>query len=396
MSAPVAIANAVADALGPGRRRAPADPARVWELLQRARAREAHEAAPFEYVAARSLDEALAALAEGGEDAKPIAGGQSLVPALNMRLVRPSLLVDLNLPVSTRRHENGSVRIGATVRQAALERDPRTAERLPLVAQALPHVGHVVTRNRGTVGGSIAHARRRRRAAARVSSRSVARSSPRPDGTSRDPGRRVLRHALPDDAGSRESSSSRPSGRPRSRDRASPSRSSRCAPATTRSAWSRSAGRRSRSAPSQTGRPSSTRSARWSRWKRRATSSRREAGRACGAPRRSAGDDPRLARVSQAPHGRPRRASAEAGVDVELTVNGRRGARGRRAAATALRLPPPPARADRAPTSAASTASAARARSARRHGCPLVPACSRCRRTACRSRRSRLSRERAR
>lgn len=114
---------------------------------------------PFEYVAARSLDEALAALAEGGEDAKPIAGGQSLVPALNMRLVRPSLLVDLNhAGLDGVGHENGKVRIGATVRQTALERDARTAERLPLVAQALPHVGHVVTRNRGTVGGSIAHA----------------------------------------------------------------------------------------------------------------------------------------------------------------------------------------------------------------------------------------------
>lgn len=114
---------------------------------------------PFEYVAAHSLDEALAALAEGGEDAKPIAGGQSLVPALNMRLVRPSLLVDVNhADLDHVVHENGAVRIGATVRQAALERDPRTADRLPLVAEALPHVGHVVTRNRGTVGGSIAHA----------------------------------------------------------------------------------------------------------------------------------------------------------------------------------------------------------------------------------------------
>jgi carbon-monoxide dehydrogenase medium subunit len=114
---------------------------------------------PFEYVTARSVEEALTALADGGEDAKPIAGGQSLVPALNMRLVRPSLLVDLNRAgLDHVVHENGVVRIGATARQASLERDPRTAERLPLVAEALPHVGHVVTRNRGTVGGSIAHA----------------------------------------------------------------------------------------------------------------------------------------------------------------------------------------------------------------------------------------------
>ena len=115
--------------------------------------------APFDYVAARSLEEALAALAEGGEEAKPIAGGQSLVPALNRRLVRPSVLVDVNRAgLGDVAHEDGTVRIGATVRQMALERDPRTAERLPLVAQALPHVGHAVTRNRGTIGGSIAHA----------------------------------------------------------------------------------------------------------------------------------------------------------------------------------------------------------------------------------------------
>ena len=110
---------------------------------------------PFEYVRARSLDEALAAIAEGGEDAKPIAGGQSLVPALNMRLVRPSVLVDVNDAGLGEVSTNGSVRIGATVRQAALSNDARIH---PLVRQALPFVGHFVTRNRGTVGGSIAHA----------------------------------------------------------------------------------------------------------------------------------------------------------------------------------------------------------------------------------------------
>ena len=109
----------------------------------------------FDYVAAHSLEEALAALQEGGEDAKPIAGGQSLVPALNMRLVRPTLLVDLNRAGLDAIEANGVVRIGATVRQAALEHDPRTH---PLLREALPHVGHFVTRNRGTVGGSVAHA----------------------------------------------------------------------------------------------------------------------------------------------------------------------------------------------------------------------------------------------
>lgn len=111
--------------------------------------------APFDYVRAGSLEEALAALADGGEDAKPIAGGQSLVPALNMRLVRPSLLVDLNRAGLDGVTANGALRVGATTRQAALAE----AEGLhPLVAAALPLVGHFVTRNRGTVGGSIAHA----------------------------------------------------------------------------------------------------------------------------------------------------------------------------------------------------------------------------------------------
>jgi CO/xanthine dehydrogenase FAD-binding subunit len=111
--------------------------------------------APFDYIRAGSLQEALAALREGGDDAKPIAGGQSLVPALNMRLVRPSLLVDVNRAGLGEVVVNGSLRVGATVRQAALAGDERVH---PLVRRALPFVGHVVTRNRGTVGGSIAHA----------------------------------------------------------------------------------------------------------------------------------------------------------------------------------------------------------------------------------------------
>jgi carbon-monoxide dehydrogenase medium subunit len=111
--------------------------------------------APFDYVRAESLGEALAALAEGGEDAKPIAGGQSLVPALNLRLVRPSVLVDLNHAGLDGVTVSGALRVGATTRQAALVGDERVH---PLVREALPHVGHFVTRNRGTVGGSIAHA----------------------------------------------------------------------------------------------------------------------------------------------------------------------------------------------------------------------------------------------
>jgi carbon-monoxide dehydrogenase medium subunit len=111
--------------------------------------------ASFDYVRAESLDEALAALAEGGDDAKPIAGGQSLVPALNLRLVRPTLLVDLSHAGLDGVAANGALTVGATTRQAALLSDERVH---PLVREALPVVGHFVTRNRGTVGGSIAHA----------------------------------------------------------------------------------------------------------------------------------------------------------------------------------------------------------------------------------------------
>jgi CO/xanthine dehydrogenase FAD-binding subunit len=108
---------------------------------------------PFDYVRPESVEEALLELVRGGEDAKPLAGGQSLVPLLNMRLTRPSLLVDLNRTagLDAVTPENGSLRVGATVRQAWMPD-------LPLVREALPHVGHSATRNRGTVGGSIAHA----------------------------------------------------------------------------------------------------------------------------------------------------------------------------------------------------------------------------------------------
>ncbi|HSI98487.1 MAG TPA: FAD binding domain-containing protein [Gaiellaceae bacterium] len=110
--------------------------------------------APFRYVRPESLEEALDAL--GREpDAKVLAGGQSLVPALNMRLVRPEVVVDINRirGLDNVSEEGGALGVGATVRQA----DPRLLEH-PLLAEALPHVGHFVTRNRGTVCGSIAHA----------------------------------------------------------------------------------------------------------------------------------------------------------------------------------------------------------------------------------------------
>jgi CO/xanthine dehydrogenase FAD-binding subunit len=111
--------------------------------------------AVFAYVRPETLAEATAALAEHGDEAKVLAGGQSLVPALNMRLLRPSTLVDINrvLDLDNVAADNGTLVVGATVRQA----DARLRAH-PLLAEVLPHVGHFVTRNRGTVCGSIAHA----------------------------------------------------------------------------------------------------------------------------------------------------------------------------------------------------------------------------------------------
>jgi len=113
--------------------------------------------APFEYVATRSLEEALALV---GEDARPLAGGQSLVPLLNFRLARPRVLVDLNglLELGTITRSGGALRIGALVRQRALERSRVAAEGWPVLRDAAAHVAHAAIRNRGTVGGSVAHA----------------------------------------------------------------------------------------------------------------------------------------------------------------------------------------------------------------------------------------------
>ncbi len=119
----------------------------------------------FEYHAPRSVEEALALLAEHGLDAKPLAGGQSLVPAMNFRLARPAVLVDLNRieelafirPVEEG-PAAGGVRIGAMTRQRAVERSALVTERVPLLAETMPHVAHPQIRNRGTFGGSAAHA----------------------------------------------------------------------------------------------------------------------------------------------------------------------------------------------------------------------------------------------
>jgi CO/xanthine dehydrogenase FAD-binding subunit len=116
--------------------------------------------APFTYIRADSAGHAVETLREHGDEAKILAGGQSLLPALNMRLLRPGVLVDLNFAAGLGdvTEENGSLRIGALVRQAAAQRSELVRTGCPLLAESLPLVGHVVTRNRGTVCGSIAHA----------------------------------------------------------------------------------------------------------------------------------------------------------------------------------------------------------------------------------------------
>ena len=116
--------------------------------------------APFEYFAPRTVEDALDLLARHGGEAKLLAGGQSLVPLMNMRLVRPAVVVDLNrIPaLGELAEESGRLRIGALVRQRALERDSRIAGRAPLLAAAAPLIGHLQTRARGTAGGSLVHA----------------------------------------------------------------------------------------------------------------------------------------------------------------------------------------------------------------------------------------------
>jgi carbon-monoxide dehydrogenase medium subunit len=116
--------------------------------------------ASFEYFRPQSLDEALSLLGEHGGDAKPLAGGQSLIPAMNFRLATPSVLVDLNgLPeLSYIKDDSGDVKIGGMARQRAVERSRLVSERVPLIAETMPHIAHPAIRNRGTLGGSLAHA----------------------------------------------------------------------------------------------------------------------------------------------------------------------------------------------------------------------------------------------
>ena len=117
--------------------------------------------APFQYSAPKSLREALSILAEHGYDAKPLAGGQSLIPTMNFRLAQPGLLVDLNnIPDLSyvRLGSDGSLHIGAMTRHSTVERDLLVAQYAPLLHETMPHISHRQIRNRGTIGGSLAHA----------------------------------------------------------------------------------------------------------------------------------------------------------------------------------------------------------------------------------------------
>jgi carbon-monoxide dehydrogenase medium subunit len=115
--------------------------------------------APFAYKKARSLAEAVALLGEH-KDARLLAGGQSLIATLNMRLSTPSLLIDINgiSGLDGIAGKGGAIEIGALVRHAQAERSETIAKHAPLIARALPHIGHAAIRNRGTLGGSIAFA----------------------------------------------------------------------------------------------------------------------------------------------------------------------------------------------------------------------------------------------
>lgn len=115
--------------------------------------------APFAYQKARSLDDAIALLA-ANKDARLLAGGQSLIATLNMRLSAPAMLIDINGigGLDGIALKGGTVEIGALARHAEAERSDVIAKHAPLIARAMPHIAHVAIRNRGTLGGSIAYA----------------------------------------------------------------------------------------------------------------------------------------------------------------------------------------------------------------------------------------------
>ena len=116
--------------------------------------------APFAYARVRSVEDAVKLLREHGEGARILAGGQSLIATLNMRLSAPRLLIDINGidALCGIALKNGQVQIGAMTRHVEAERSDVIAKHVPLIAKALPHIGHPAIRNRGTIGGSIAFA----------------------------------------------------------------------------------------------------------------------------------------------------------------------------------------------------------------------------------------------
>lgn len=117
--------------------------------------------APFKYFAPTTVEEALSHLSEYGYDAKPLAGGQSLIPTMNFRIAQPGVLIDLNRISELfyiRADEEGGLRLGAMTRQSQVEHDPLVAERAPMVHESMPLVAYPQIRSRGTIGGSIAHA----------------------------------------------------------------------------------------------------------------------------------------------------------------------------------------------------------------------------------------------
>ena len=115
---------------------------------------------PFDYLAPASLEEALDALAEAGDDAKVLAGGQSLIPLMALRLAQPAVLVDVNgvSELNTLDQGEGALTIGAVVRHRTAERSAVVRDASPLLAEAMPLIGHAAIRSRGTIGGSMAHA----------------------------------------------------------------------------------------------------------------------------------------------------------------------------------------------------------------------------------------------
>ncbi|MCW5876107.1 MAG: xanthine dehydrogenase family protein subunit M [Anaerolineales bacterium] len=115
--------------------------------------------APFKYFAPDSLEAALELKAQHGDEAKPLAGGQSLIPAMNFRVAQPSILIDLNrIPELRGIRANGALTIGGMTAQSAAEKDALVAQHTPLLHEAIPNIAHPQIRNRGTIGGSVAHA----------------------------------------------------------------------------------------------------------------------------------------------------------------------------------------------------------------------------------------------